>query len=241
MNSTSSPTSRPDRLTRSTADKKLTGVAGGLARYFDVDPLLVRVGFAVSLLFSGVGAIVYLTLLALLPTDTPRRRRPPLAARAARRFACRPGLRLGRGDATSSARRSPARGRVRRGDVPRPGPASVGVCTGPAQRSRAFGPGRAPDTHVTYRHSAREASVRVTLERTQPHPVPVREPRRASPSVRGPGDGCPGAPVQRGRGLTCDGRIIARAAEIGPRLPPACAARTRAGQDRERRSSLDAL
>ena len=84
MNSTSSPTSRPDRLTRSTADKKLTGVAGGLARYFDVDPLLVRVGFAVSLLFSGVGAIVYLTLLALLPTDTgaaaPLGPRRPIAA-----------------------------------------------------------------------------------------------------------------------------------------------------------------
>ena len=83
MNSTSSPTSRPDRLTRSTSDKKLSGVAGGLARYFDVDPLLVRVGFAVSLLFSGVGAIVYLTLLALLPTDTgapaPLGPRRPLA------------------------------------------------------------------------------------------------------------------------------------------------------------------
>ena len=68
MNSTSPI--RPHRLTRSTSDKKLTGVAGGLAKHFDVDPLLVRVGFAVSLLFSGIGAVVYLTLLALLPTDT---------------------------------------------------------------------------------------------------------------------------------------------------------------------------
>jgi phage shock protein C len=69
MNTTSSPSSPTSRLTRSTSDKKLTGVAGGLAEYFRVDPLLVRVGFVVSLLFSGVGAIVYLTLLALLPTD----------------------------------------------------------------------------------------------------------------------------------------------------------------------------
>jgi phage shock protein PspC (stress-responsive transcriptional regulator) len=42
MNPTSSPTSRPSRLTRSTSDKQIAGVAGGLADYFGVDPLLVR-------------------------------------------------------------------------------------------------------------------------------------------------------------------------------------------------------
>ena len=62
-----SPSSTP--LSRSSADKKVGGVAGGLAAHFGVDPLLVRVGFAVTTLFSGAGAIVYLTLLALLPTD----------------------------------------------------------------------------------------------------------------------------------------------------------------------------
>ena len=44
MNSTSSPTP----LTRSSTDKKIGGVAGGLARHLGVDPVLVRVGFAVS-------------------------------------------------------------------------------------------------------------------------------------------------------------------------------------------------
>ena len=65
MNSTSSPTP----LTRSTTDRKIGGVAGGLARHHGVDPVLVRVGFAVSVLFSGAGLIAYLVMLALVPSD----------------------------------------------------------------------------------------------------------------------------------------------------------------------------
>ena len=78
MNSTSSPTSRPGHLTRSTSDKQIAGVAGGLAAYFGVDPLLVRVGFAVSILFSGAGLIAYLALLAFVPADgeAPARAHP---------------------------------------------------------------------------------------------------------------------------------------------------------------------
>jgi phage shock protein C len=67
MNSTPSPTSRP--LTRSTTDKKIGGVAGGLAGHLGVDPVLVRVGFAVSILFSGAGLLAYLAMLALVPSD----------------------------------------------------------------------------------------------------------------------------------------------------------------------------
>jgi phage shock protein PspC (stress-responsive transcriptional regulator) len=66
MNSTSSPAP----LTRSSTDRKIAGVAGGLASHLGVDPTLVRVGFAVSILFSGAGLIAYLALLLLLPTDT---------------------------------------------------------------------------------------------------------------------------------------------------------------------------
>jgi phage shock protein PspC (stress-responsive transcriptional regulator) len=65
MNSTSSPST----LTRSTTDKKIAGVAGGLARHLDVDPVLIRVGFAVSILFSGAGLLAYLVMLALVPRD----------------------------------------------------------------------------------------------------------------------------------------------------------------------------
>ena len=60
----------PRRLTRSTSDKILGGVAGGLADYFDIDPLVVRIGFAVSTLFSGAGLLAYLALLIFVPSDS---------------------------------------------------------------------------------------------------------------------------------------------------------------------------
>jgi phage shock protein C len=66
MNSSSAPR----RLARSTSDRKLGGVAGGLGDYFAVDPLLFRIGFAIATLVSaGAGALAYLALLAFLPTD----------------------------------------------------------------------------------------------------------------------------------------------------------------------------
>ena len=68
MNSTS-PTSRPSHLTRSTTDKKIAGVSGGLAGYFGVDAVLIRIGFVVTTLFSGAGLLAYLALLALVPSD----------------------------------------------------------------------------------------------------------------------------------------------------------------------------
>ncbi len=59
----------PRRLTRSTSDKKLGGVAGGLAEHLAVDPTVVRVGFALSTLFGGAGVVAYLMLWALVPAD----------------------------------------------------------------------------------------------------------------------------------------------------------------------------
>ena len=47
----------------------LGGVAGGLGEYFSVDPRLVRIGFAIATLLNGAGALVYLALLVLTPSD----------------------------------------------------------------------------------------------------------------------------------------------------------------------------
>ena len=68
MNSTS-----PRTLTRSTTDRKISGVSGGLAAYLGVDPILVRIGFVVTTLASGVGLLAYLALLALVPPRGARR------------------------------------------------------------------------------------------------------------------------------------------------------------------------
>jgi phage shock protein C len=56
-------------LTRSSSDRMIGGVAGGLGRHFGVDPVLFRVGFVVATLVSGVGALAYLALLAVVPRD----------------------------------------------------------------------------------------------------------------------------------------------------------------------------
>lgn len=55
--------SRRERtLYRDTEDQKIGGVCSGLARYFDLDPLLVRVAFVAGLLFSGVTFVAYILL-----------------------------------------------------------------------------------------------------------------------------------------------------------------------------------
>ena len=59
----------PRKLTRSTSDKVIGGVAGGLAEYFSVDPLVIRIGFVVSTFFSGAGVLAYLALLVFAPSD----------------------------------------------------------------------------------------------------------------------------------------------------------------------------
>ena len=67
MNSTTSPT--PRTLTRSRADKKVAGVSGGLGSYFGIDPLLVRIGFVVTTLTTGIGLLAYVAMAVLVPNE----------------------------------------------------------------------------------------------------------------------------------------------------------------------------
>src|SRR5215212_6375234 len=62
MNSTS-PQNSPRSLTRSTTDKQIGGVSGGLGAYLGVDPLLIRIGFVVTALTSGIGLLAYVAML----------------------------------------------------------------------------------------------------------------------------------------------------------------------------------
>ena len=61
------PAREPRKLRRSADDKVLFGVAGGLARHLDVDPVLVRVGFAVLALLGGAGVLLYVVLALVMP------------------------------------------------------------------------------------------------------------------------------------------------------------------------------
>jgi phage shock protein PspC (stress-responsive transcriptional regulator) len=56
-------------LRRSYQDRMLGGVAGGLAQYFNVDPMIVRIAFVVLTLFGGAGIPLYLAGLLLIPEE----------------------------------------------------------------------------------------------------------------------------------------------------------------------------
>jgi len=57
----------PKRLVRSTNDRKIAGVCAGVADYFDLDPVLVRVLWAVAVLCAGTGGLLYMILWIAVP------------------------------------------------------------------------------------------------------------------------------------------------------------------------------
>jgi phage shock protein PspC (stress-responsive transcriptional regulator) len=63
------PDPGPRRLTRSSRDRIIGGVSGGIGRYFGIDPTLARIGFVALALLGGTGLIVYAAALLLVPLD----------------------------------------------------------------------------------------------------------------------------------------------------------------------------
>lgn len=61
-----------NKLVRSSDDRVLFGVAGGLAVYLNIDPILVRLFFILLTLSTGYGAIIYLALAFLMPEGQPQ-------------------------------------------------------------------------------------------------------------------------------------------------------------------------
>lgn len=57
------------RFYLSTTDKKLGGVCGGIAAYFNIDSLLVRIGFLLLLFGYGCGLLLYILLWLLAPKE----------------------------------------------------------------------------------------------------------------------------------------------------------------------------
>jgi phage shock protein C len=55
------------RLTRSSTDKMIAGVCGGLADYLEIDPVLVRMAFLVLFFASGIGIPIYIILWVVMP------------------------------------------------------------------------------------------------------------------------------------------------------------------------------
>ena len=56
-------------LRRSRSERLLGGVCGGLAQYFGVDPLVVRLVFIAITLAQGAGIVLYVLLWILVPEE----------------------------------------------------------------------------------------------------------------------------------------------------------------------------
>lgn len=58
-----------ERLRRSTTDRKIAGVAGGLGRHLNIDPTVLRVLFVVLALFGGAGLVLYGVAWLIVPEE----------------------------------------------------------------------------------------------------------------------------------------------------------------------------
>ena len=57
------------RLTRSSDNRIISGVAAGIAEYIDIDPVIVRIIFVFLFFFGGSGLLLYLVLLFIMPNN----------------------------------------------------------------------------------------------------------------------------------------------------------------------------
>lgn len=61
------------RLYRSSKDSMIAGVAGGLAEYFGIDPVIVRIAFVVVTISGGFGVLAYILLWIVVPVHRNER------------------------------------------------------------------------------------------------------------------------------------------------------------------------
>jgi phage shock protein C len=57
------------KLTRSKKERKIFGVCGGIAEYFEVDPTLMRVIWIVFCCLGGSGIVAYLLAALIMPEE----------------------------------------------------------------------------------------------------------------------------------------------------------------------------
>jgi len=57
------------RLYRSKDERMIWGICGGLGKYFDVDPTIVRVVWVLTLFLGGFGILAYIILRFVIPLE----------------------------------------------------------------------------------------------------------------------------------------------------------------------------
>ena len=56
-----------DKQLKRSKNQMIAGVCGGIAEYFDVDPTLVRAGYAILFFAFGIGFLLYIVLWLIMP------------------------------------------------------------------------------------------------------------------------------------------------------------------------------
>ncbi|MFQ5608189.1 MAG: PspC domain-containing protein [Candidatus Zixiibacteriota bacterium] len=60
----------PRKLYRSSSDRMLAGVCGGLAKFLNVDSTVVRIVFAVGAFFGGLAIVTYVVCWLVIPEES---------------------------------------------------------------------------------------------------------------------------------------------------------------------------
>ncbi len=55
------------KLCKSRTDKKICGVCGGIAEYFDIDSILVRILWLILIFVFGTGLLLYFAMALIMP------------------------------------------------------------------------------------------------------------------------------------------------------------------------------
>ena len=63
------------RLCKSSGNRKVFGVAGGVAEYLNIDPTLVRLAFVLLTMAGGPGLLLYIVLALVMPGTEQARSR----------------------------------------------------------------------------------------------------------------------------------------------------------------------
>ena len=57
------------KLYRSRTNKKIFGVCGGLAQYFEIDPTIVRLALVLLVIFAGAVLLAYIIAALVMPNE----------------------------------------------------------------------------------------------------------------------------------------------------------------------------
>jgi phage shock protein C len=57
------------RLYRSSQNRMIAGICGGIAEYFNIDPSIVRLAWIIFAVMGGAGVLAYIICAVVIPND----------------------------------------------------------------------------------------------------------------------------------------------------------------------------